>query len=222
MPRKPPYPDKSNDTSDVSLVRILAEQAMQRTALSEEYDNAVTMEELMLIATDRVSLAAFQLMSSFRFPRRGLYIIWLLKRVHRSSYDRYWKQQNNLFSECTVFVVARLKDFILTSLNLSLDHQFFRRMTTWAGVNMYTATKMSSEEIARFKSTMANAIARYEDGGPKTDAEQINQITRALGRKPRMREIVNLTQSAILHDPLRLIEPIHFARNYQRLIESNP
>ena len=69
---------------------------------------------------------------------------------------------------------------------------------------------------------MANAIARYEDGGPKTDAEQINQITRVLGRKPRMREIVNLTQSTILHHPLRLIEPIHFARNYQRLIESNP
>ena len=172
---------KSIDTSDVSIVGTLVKNAMQKTALSDEYDNAATMDELMLIAADRVSLAAFQLMSSFRLPRRGLYIIWLLKRVHRSSYDRYWKQQNNLFSECTMFVVARLKGFLVTSLNLSLDHQFFTRITTWAGVNMYTLTKMSVEEIDRFKSTMANAIADYEDSMPEKDAEQMKRISTSAG-----------------------------------------
>jgi len=199
------------------LLNSLFAAVRQKTELALEYDRAKTLDDLFAVASDRVCLAAFQIMSSFRLPKRGLLILWILKRINRSSYDRYWNQSNRLFSQCVIFVTSALCEFINQEGSVNVDRQFLERMTTAAGVQWYQMTKMSSDEIDRFQSDMINALMDFEDNPPANDSESHSRIIESLGRKPRLSEIPEFFKVVTMDNPLRFVEPIHFVRNYQRL-----
>lgn len=208
-------PDKS--PFEHPLLNSLFEAATRKTELALEYDRAKTLDDLFVIASDRVCLAAFQIMSCFRLPKRGTLILALLKRINRSSYDRYWDQSNRMFSECAIFVTSRLCEFINQHGSVYADNQFFEHMTTWAGVQWYNMNKMSADEIERFKTDMTKALIDFEDNPPANDSDHHSRIIDALGRKPLLTEIPEFAKAVTMHDPLRLFEPIHFVPNYERL-----
>jgi len=199
------------------LLNTLFEAVRQKTELALEYDRANTLDDLFAIASDRVCLAAFQIMSSFRLPNRGILILWILKRINRSSYDRYWDQSNRLFSECAIFVTSALREFINQEGSVYADNQFLEQLTTAAGVQWYKITKMSSDEIDRFKTDMTNALIDFEDNPPANDSERHSRIIDALGRKPLLSEVPEFFKAVTMHNPLRFVEPVHFLRNYERL-----
>jgi len=208
-PDKPPFEHR--------LLNSLLEAAMQKTELALEYDRAKTLDDLFVTASERVCLAAFQIMSCFRIPKRGTLILWLLKRINRSSYDRYWDQSNRLFSECAIFVTSRLRELINQDGTVYADSNFFEQLTTWAGVQWYNMMKMSPDEITRFETAMTNALIDFEDNPPASDSEHRSRIIDALGRKPLLVEIPKFAKLVTMHDPLRFVDPIHFLRNYERL-----
>lgn len=212
-PRKAPF--------EHPLLNSMFEAATRKTELALEYDRATTLDDLFVTASDRVCLAAFQIMSCFRLPKRGTLVLSLLKRFNRSAYDRYWDQSNRLFSECAIFVTSRLRDFINRDGNVYADAQFFERLTIWAGVQWYSMIKMSPDEIARFKTDMTNALIDFEDNSPANDSEHHHRIIDALGRKPQLTEIPEFAKVVTIRDPIGFVEPIHFTRNFERLFHGH-
>ncbi|HUG66778.1 MAG TPA: hypothetical protein VMM76_03435 [Pirellulaceae bacterium] len=203
------------------LLNSLLEAGTRKTELALEYDRAKSLDDLFVTASNRICLAAFQIMSCFRLPKRGMLVLWVLKRINRSAYDRYWDQSNHLFSACAIFVASRLRDFINRDGSVYADDQFFERMTTWAGVQWCNMIKMSPDEIARFTTDMTKAVIEFEDHSPANDAEHHSRIIDALGRKPLIAEIPEFAKAMTMRDPLRFVEPVHFVRNYERLSHEN-
>ena len=120
--------------SEEQLLNSMFEAATRKTELELEYDRAKSLDELFITASEYVCLAAFKLMLCFRLPKRGSFILRLLKRINRSSYDRYWDQSNRLFSECAISVASKLRYSVnLKGYAYGGDH-FIEKMATWAGV----------------------------------------------------------------------------------------
>lgn len=195
----------------------LFERALQKSELTLEYDRAANLDDLFIAASKRVCLAAYRIMSSFRIPKRGLLILRLMKRINRSSYNRYWVLENGLMSECLIFIAAGLREFVNSKSGAVADNLFLEQMTTWAGMHWYRLTKMSSEEIASFQEELTSRLIDFEDNPPSTDLEHHSRIRNAIGRKPHSAEIAKFAIAVTMRGHLALLEPEDFVRNYQRL-----
>lgn len=201
----------------MSLIDELFERVTQKSEIAVEYDRAATLDDLLLTASERLCLAACRIMLSFRLPKRGIVVLQVLKWISPSSYDRYWTQLNNVFSECAIFVAVKLRDHVNRDGNVSASEHFVRQMTTWAAVQWYSINRMSPDEIARFKTAMTSALIDFEDNPPVDDSEHMYRIINALGRKPHLTEIPEFAKSVTLRNPLQLVEPSAFVPNYERL-----
>lgn len=187
------------------------------TELSLLYDRVEDLGALFAVASRKLHLAAFVIMSEFTLPKRGGIVLSLLKRINRKSYDSYWALMMRLFSECAIFVAVSLQEYVNKNSEAHSEDEFWRELATSVGVRYYTDLKLKKDEIEQFKRVMTRSLLDYEDSLP-LDAEQRRQrVFDALGRRPTMMEGAKFIKTTIMHDPMWIAEPDKFASNYARL-----
>lgn len=200
-----------------SIIAQLLEYSSHPSELSQQYDAAKDLDELLLIGAERVFIAALSIFFSFKIPKRGVLILRILKHLNRRSYDHHFNLTNRLFSECDVYVARLVVDCARHENYRGSLVGLMRRLVTWSGSKYYITTRMTKDEIKNFKEIHLSILFEIEDHPIVDPNDHFQRIFGALGRKLNRAEIATFVRAAIINTPLRLIEPTHFIRNLNRI-----
>lgn len=209
--------NKDKLTAEDFLSHLL-EQVNRETEVGRKYAKALDVEELTYMVAEQICIAAASIMFAFKHPKRGRLVLKLMKKTIPSAYAEYQDRNNGLFAQCSLFVVNRMKEHMdRFHPEIVLYQKDYDQLAVWAGVEYYSLIKMEEDDIETFKKHMAEAISMHNYDEPDPITNQLNRIIAANGKKPSPAEIAEITKEALLNDPLRIIEPLQFFRNYQRL-----
>lgn len=207
--------------ADEQLLNGLMHGATKKDELSQKYDVAKDIDELILIASERLCISAATIMFSLKGPERGNLILRVLKKIRPKSYESYWNRNNNLFAQCVFLLIEKLKIFMSQKDVSSSTPSLFTQLISWAGVHYYTINHFGHEDKERFKKHLIETLIEYEDNPPKDDNEQLSRIIKAHGKKPKGKELALFINASLISDPLLLLNPFDFVANYRRLVNSS-
>jgi len=93
-----------------ALFSQLLEHVNRETEIGKKYASALTLDDLTYMAAAQICIAAASIMFSFRYPKRGSLVLYIMKKVAPSAYTAYRDRDVKLFSQCVLFVVNRMKE----------------------------------------------------------------------------------------------------------------
>jgi hypothetical protein len=200
---------------DQALDALMA-WAHQRGHYGQKYEESKSLNELLAWLGEAVCISAFRIVQSLKPPRRGRLLLNIMKSLARSSYDSYLQTRNNLFAESMFYVADRLCKALRSWARVP-NPEHIANQAVFIGAGTFAISiNMQDEEKQRFYSVMTKKLIYHEDNPPRDTTESLSRIVDARGKLPR-NQVLSFLKSAVVQDPLDLIEPHVFASKYLEL-----
>jgi len=189
--------------------------ATQRGHYGKQYESAQTRDELMVLLSDAVVISAGGIVKVLRPPERGLFILWVMKKVSRRSYEHYLEIIHGLFVQTILYLTYELREFLKSQCELKGDvDNIVLKASVYAASAFGIYTRMQEDEKRKFREMMIRAI----ENPPKDSADALYQIQKARGPVPN-KVLATFLKAAVLDGPLSLIEPLVFAQKWKALAD---
>ncbi|OGP30436.1 MAG: hypothetical protein A2073_05675 [Deltaproteobacteria bacterium GWC2_42_11] len=187
--------NQTNISEEINLKQII-DFVSKETNVSRKYSEASDIEKLNMFFSKQICIASTSIVLSLKLPKRGAFILRLLKYIKPSSYFSYWNLYNKVFSQCILFVLDRFKEYLeACHKDVHLDKEYFDNLAVMSGITLYNIIDMSDDEREMFKSKLKCSILSHSYGSPKID-----KIIKTSGGKLSPNKIANLAKSAILYE----------------------
>jgi len=196
----------------------LLQWAHRKSFTGKKYESTRNIDEFVYYVSERILLSVVSIMLSLKRPKRGRYILKILKKFRPKSYYSYLNRENKLFSECLIFIIAKFKKYVEENSNLKLDNHLIEMIATQTGTIYYGELRLNEEEKISFQDELTRNIISYEDNPPKEHNDYLKRIIEILGRKITKEELRKLIMKLFSNESLGILEPFEFIENYKRLL----
>ena len=78
--------------------------ASQRGHYGKQYDSAKTTNDLMVSLSEALMFSAVSIVQTLRPPKRGRLILWIMKKISRSSYEHFLGTTNGLYVHTILYL----------------------------------------------------------------------------------------------------------------------
>ncbi len=181
------------------------------------YKETKTVEELFTCIGEAVCVSAFRIVEAVQPPR-----IEKLARAFRwvagAKYDACIQLRYNLFAAAIFYVADKLRDafrswVLVPYPELIADQSIFKGAETFAHV-----THMSEAEKKKFFAAMSTKMIVHRDNPPRDPAGAVKRILAEIDKESDHDLVAKLLASAVLRNPLDVIEPHAFASRFRQLL----
>lgn len=183
----------------------------------QKYNESETLEELFTWIGEAVCISAFRIVRAVK-PHRIEKLARAFKWVAGARYDAFYHMRINLFAAAIFFVADKLRDALRSWAlvpypEMIADQSIFKGAETFSNI-----TNMSEAEKKNFFSVMSTKMILHLDNPPQNTVDAVARIVAELGKDSDDKLVASLLESAVIADPLDLIEPQGFASKFQKLL----
>lgn len=202
--------------SDREFMRILESVATPQSDLAKSYVNADRVDDLIELVGEPLCMATASLFFALESPGPLNVVARVRKRVSPAKHYQSVARTNAVFSECLLWVLAKLKEFCATA-GTSVSEEHSDLMAVSATSFWYRTNRFPEEERSMLQDDLIHAITSRASTPPKDDKDQLQRVMDAYEQKPSQRTLARFMRAAMVDDPLRFVEPVFFAERYRIL-----
>lgn len=206
------------ENQEEALLNDLINLATRKTVIGEKYDSAKSMDDLLYYVSEQFLQATVSIMLSLKGPRRSKLVLDIMKHINHEGYLAYWNRKNKLFSACLIYIIDRFRNEIKETYQIILDEEFLEKIQIQTGIIYTNYLEVDKNEESMFKKNMIESITEYENSRPIEQNDLLKKIIEAHGKEPSRDELAKFVKETLAKDPLVVIEPHSFIKNYKRLI----
>lgn len=183
------------------------------------YTSAKDLDELLIYAGEPISIAAASLMFTLDMPKKGGLTLSILKHVRPNSYNKFWDKHNNVFAQCLIAILMKLKKLLNDWENIFLSPKRFNEFAIYSLMRLQLTLKMDQKEKEMSLGVLKEALSTHEINPPRDESDQIQRIIGAFGQEPQKKNLLELIKKLDLEDPLYLMDINCFINEYKTFVQ---
>jgi hypothetical protein len=183
----------------------------------QRYSEAKNLEELLACLGEAVCISAFRIADAVK-PNRIQRLTKTLRWMAASGPKGFVQGRINMFATALFFVTDRLR--LAFRSWASVPHpEMLADQSIFKGAEKFVIiTGMSDEEKKNFFATMSSKMIHHLDDPPRDETAVAHRIVAQTARTVEGNVTARLIASAAFKNPLDLIEPQEFARQFKKLL----